>query len=79
MEVETEAVAVVAVVRTTEVEGVVIAAEVISWRGWSSMDTKTSPLHSVFLPMSVSTFAISVVFLKVVVSNMTTSPSINGV
>ena len=73
------AVVAVAVVKTTAEVGVEIAAEVISWRGWSSMDTKTSPLHSVFLPMSVSTFAISVVSSRVVASNMTTSPSINGV
>ena len=79
MEVETEAVAVVAVVRTIEIEGVAIAAEVISWRGWSSMDTKMNPPLSVSLRMSVSTFVISAGSLKVAASNMTTSLSTNGV
>ena len=72
-------VAVVAVERMTGAEGAVIAAEVISWRGWSSMDTKTNLPLSVFLRMSVSTFAISVEFSKVAASNMSTSPSTNGV
>jgi len=63
---------VVVVVRTIEVAGVVIAAEVISWRGWSLMDTKMNRPLSESLRMSVSTFAISAVSSKVAVSNMTT-------
>ena len=69
----------VAVVKTTAEVGVEIAAEVISWRGLLSMDMRTSQPHLVSLRMLVSTFAISAVFSKVVASNMTTSPSINGV
>ena len=71
-------VAVVAVERMTEAEGAEIAAEVISWRGWSSMDTKTSLPLSVFLRMLVSTSVTSAESLKVVASNMITLQSING-
>ena len=72
-------VAAVVAVRTTVVEGAVIAAEVISWRGWSSMDTKTSLPLSVFLRMLVSTSVTSAESLKVVASNMITLPSTSGV
>lgn len=71
--------AVVAVERMTEAEGAVIAAEVISWRGWSSTDTKTNLPLSASLRMSVFTSVTSAVSLKVVALNMITSPSINGV
>ena len=49
----------VVVGRRIEVEGVVIAAEVIFWPGWSSTDMKTNPPLLVSHRMSVSTFVMS--------------------
>ena len=72
-------VAAVVAVRTTVVEGAVIAAEVISWRGLSSMDTKTNLPHSASHRMLVSTSVTSAESLKVAALNMITLPSTNGV
>ena len=66
------------VARMTVIEGVEIAAEVIPWRGLSSMDTRMSLPHSASLHTLVSTSVTSVVSSKPGVLNMITSPSING-
>ncbi len=63
---------------TTAAEGAEIAAEVISWRGLSSTDTRTSRPRLVYLPTSVFTSDISVVYSKPEASNTITSPLING-
>ena len=79
---ETEVVVVVTVVvvgvKTIEEEGVAIAAEVISWRGLLSMDTRMNRPHLVCRHTSVFMFDISAECSKVEVSNTTTLPLING-
>ncbi len=69
---------VVAVVKTTEEEGVAIAAEVISWLGWLSMDTKTNLPLSVYPHMLDSTSDTSVAFWNLEVLIMTTLQSTSG-
>ena len=63
---------------TTAVEGAEIAAEVISWRGLSSTDTRTSQPRLVYLHTSVFTSDTSVVYSKPEASNTITSPLISG-
>ena len=63
---------------TIAVEGAEIAAEVISWRGLASTDTRTSRPRLVYLHTSVFTSDTSVVYSKPEASNTITSLLISG-